>query len=73
MCMLRIEAVSKNILKDVERVLRTEFLSNLTRTNGRDSHEPMGETFTYLAGRRKAGSGRRWRNATRIPRRRSTP
>jgi hypothetical protein len=57
----------------VERVLRTEFLSNLTRTNGRDSHEPMGETFTYLAGRRKAGSGRRWRNATRMPRGRSAP
>ncbi|MDA0341271.1 MAG: flagellar motor switch protein FliG [Proteobacteria bacterium] len=48
MRMLRIEAVNKDIEKDVERVLRTEFMSNLARTNRRDSHETMAEIFTHL-------------------------
>ncbi|MFQ5959169.1 MAG: flagellar motor switch protein FliG, partial [Alphaproteobacteria bacterium] len=37
MRMLRMEAVQKDILDDVERTLRTEFMSNLARTNKRDS------------------------------------
>ena len=48
MCMLRMEAVNKEIEKDVERVLRTEFMSNLARTNRRDSHEVMAEIFNNL-------------------------
>ena len=48
MRMLRMEAVSKDIEKDVERVLRTEFMSNLARTNRRDSHETMAEIFNSL-------------------------
>ena len=48
MRMLRMEAVSKDIEKDVERVLRTEFMSNLARTNRRDSHEMMAEIFNSL-------------------------
>ena len=48
MRMLRMEAVNKDIEKDVERVLRTEFMSNLARTNRRDSHEIMAEIFNNL-------------------------
>ena len=48
MRMLRMEAVNKEIEKDVERVLRTEFMSNLARTNRRDSHEMMAEIFNHL-------------------------
>ena len=48
MRMLRMEAVNKDIEKDVERVLRTEFMSNLARTNRRDSHEVMAEIFNNL-------------------------
>jgi flagellar motor switch protein FliG len=48
MRMLRMEAVNKEIEKDVERVLRTEFMSNLARTNRRDAHEMMAEIFNHL-------------------------
>lgn len=48
MRMLRMEAVNKDIEKDVERVLRTEFMSNLARTNRRDAHEMMAEIFNSL-------------------------
>ena len=37
--MLRMEAVKKEVLDDIERTLRSEFMSNLARTNRRDSHE----------------------------------
>lgn len=43
--MLRMEAVQKEILDKVESTLRTEFMSNLARTNRRDSHELMAEIF----------------------------
>ncbi|MGB1005681.1 MAG: flagellar motor switch protein FliG [Thalassobaculaceae bacterium] len=48
MRMLRMQAVDKEIEKDVERVLRTEFMSNLARTNRRDSHELMADIFNNL-------------------------
>ncbi len=48
MRMLRMEAVQKDVLDDVERTLRTEFMSNLARTNRRDSHEIMAEIFNNL-------------------------
>ncbi len=48
MRMLRMEAVQKDILDDVERTLRTEFMSNLARTNKRDSFERMAELFNSL-------------------------
>ncbi len=48
MRMLRMEAVQKDVLDDVERTLRTEFMSNLARTNRRDSHEMMAEIFNNL-------------------------
>lgn len=46
--MLRMEAVQKEVLDDVERTLRTEFMSNLARTQRRDSHEMMAEIFNSL-------------------------
>ncbi len=48
MRMLRMESVQKEILDDVERTLRTEFMSNLARTNRRDAHEMMAEIFNGL-------------------------
>src|ERR1700761_2528798 len=48
MRMLRMEAVNKDVLDDVERPLRTEFMSNLARTNRRDAHEMIAEIFNSL-------------------------
>lgn len=48
MRMLRMEAVKKEVLDDVERTLRNEFMSNLSRTNRRDSHEQMADIFNFL-------------------------
>ena len=48
MRMLRMEAVQKEVLDDVERTLRNEFFSNLARTNRRDSHELIAEIFNSL-------------------------
>lgn len=48
MRMLRMESVQKEVLEDVERTLRTEFMSNLARTNRRDAHEMMAEIFNNL-------------------------
>lgn len=45
MRMLRMETVQKDILEDVEKTLRTEFMSNLARTNRVDPHEVMSEIF----------------------------
>jgi len=48
MRMLRMEAVQKEVLDDVERTLRNEFMSNLARSSRRDSHEMMAEIFNNL-------------------------
>ena len=48
MRMLRMEAVQKEVLEDVERTLRNEFMSNLAKTSRRDSHELMAEIFNFL-------------------------
>jgi flagellar motor switch protein FliG len=48
MRMLRMEAVQKEVLDDVERTLRNEFMTNLARTARRDSHEIMAEIFNAL-------------------------
>ena len=48
MRMLRMEAVQKEVLDDVERTLRNEFMSNLAKTNRRDSHELMADIFKVL-------------------------
>lgn len=46
--MLRMEAIQKEVLDDVEKTLRTEFMANLARTTRRDSHELMAEIFNSL-------------------------
>ncbi|MDD2326540.1 MAG: flagellar motor switch protein FliG [Alphaproteobacteria bacterium] len=48
MRMLRMESVQKDVLDDIERTLRNEFMSNLARTNRRDPHETMAEIFNSL-------------------------
>jgi flagellar motor switch protein FliG len=48
MRMLRMEAVQREVLDDVERTLRNEFMSNLARTNRRDAHELVAEIFNNL-------------------------
>lgn len=46
--MLRMEAVQKEILDEVERTLRQEFMTNLARTQKKDSHELIAEIFNSL-------------------------
>src|SRR5437868_3132269 len=48
MRMLRMEAVQKEVLDDVERTLRNEFFTNLARTNRRDAHELIADIFNSL-------------------------
>jgi flagellar motor switch protein FliG len=48
MRMLRMENVQKEVLDDVERVLRTEFMANLAKTSRRDTHDMMAEIFNSL-------------------------
>ena len=45
MRMLRMENVQRDILDEIERTLRTEFMSNLARTNRGDAHELVAEIF----------------------------
>ena len=45
MRMLRMETVQKEILEDVEKTLRTEFMTNLARTSRVDPHDNMSEIF----------------------------
>ena len=48
MRMLRMEAVQKEIVDQVERTLRSEFMTNLARTARSDSHELMADIFNNL-------------------------
>ena len=43
--MLKMEAIQKEVLEKVEQTLRVEFMSNLTNTQRRDSHEMMADIF----------------------------
>lgn len=46
--MLRMEAVQKDILDEVEKTLRSEFMTNLAKTQRRDSHELIAEIFNSM-------------------------
>jgi len=46
--MLRMETVQKEILEEVEKTLRKEFMSNLAKTQRRDSHELIAEIFNNM-------------------------
>jgi flagellar motor switch protein FliG len=37
------ESIQKDVLDRVERILRTEFMSNLARASRRDSHQLVAE------------------------------
>src|SRR5262245_12563712 len=43
--MLALEPVQKDVLEKIETTLRTEFMSTLSHTKRRDSHEQMAEIF----------------------------
>jgi flagellar motor switch protein FliG len=43
--MLKMESVSKEVLERIEDTLRSEFISNLSMSSRRDSHEQMAEIF----------------------------
>lgn len=46
--MLRMDTISKEIMEDIERTLRQEFMNNLSRSNKRDPHEQMADVFNYF-------------------------
>jgi len=46
--MLRMDAVQKEVVTQVEQTLKTEFMSNLARTQKRDPHESMAELFNAM-------------------------
>lgn len=48
MRMLKTENVRREILDDIERTLRTEFMNNLAKTSQRDSYEVVAEIFNYF-------------------------
>lgn len=48
MRMLRIENVRREILDDIERTLRTEFMNNLSKSSRRDSYELVAEVFNFF-------------------------
>jgi flagellar motor switch protein FliG len=48
MRMLRIETVQKEVIDDIERILRNEFMSNIAKTSRKDTHELMAEIFNGL-------------------------
>jgi flagellar motor switch protein FliG len=45
MRMLRMESIQKDVLDRVERILRSEFMSNLARASRQDSHQLIAEIF----------------------------
>lgn len=46
--MLRMEPVQKEIIEDIERTLRTEFMNNISRSNKRNPHELVAEIFNFF-------------------------
>ena len=48
MRMLRMDAVQKEVLDSLEKTLRKEFMSNLSKSTRRDSHELIADIFNSL-------------------------
>ncbi|WP_324751261.1 flagellar motor switch protein FliG [Sphingomonas sp. LY54] len=48
MRMLRMDTVQKEVIAEVEQTLRSEFMTNLSRSQRRDPHESMAEIFNAL-------------------------
>jgi flagellar motor switch protein FliG len=68
MRMLRMEAIQKDVLEDVERTLRNEFLSNLARSSRRDAHEMIAEIFnSWIRAVRRPCSAMSTKRSSRWP------
>lgn len=48
MRMLKMDSVRKEILDEIEKTLRIEFTSNVSKSTKRDSYESMAEIFNYM-------------------------
>lgn len=46
--MLRMDSVQKEVISEVEATLKSEFMTNLSRSQKRDPHEAMAELFNSL-------------------------
>lgn len=46
--MLKMEPVQKDVLEDIEKTLRNEFMNNLSRTSKRDPHELIADLFNNM-------------------------
>ena len=46
--MLRMDTVQKEVLSQIEQTLKSEFMSNLSRSQRRDPHEAMAEVFNAM-------------------------
>jgi flagellar motor switch protein FliG len=46
--MLRIEAVNREVIEDLERIIRDEFMSSISGASRRDNHEMIAEIFNSL-------------------------
>lgn len=46
--MLRMDPVQKEIIEDIEKTLRTEFMSSISRATKRDAHEIVADIFNYF-------------------------
>jgi flagellar motor switch protein FliG len=46
--MLRMDTVQKEVLSQIEQTLKSEFMSNLSRSQRRDPHESMAEVFNAM-------------------------
>lgn len=46
--MLRMDTVQKDVIQEVEQTLKTEFMSNLSRSQRRDPHESMADVFNAM-------------------------
>ena len=46
--MLRMDTVQKEVLQQVEKTLKTEFITNLSRSQRRDPHDAMDEVFNAM-------------------------
>jgi flagellar motor switch protein FliG len=48
MRMLHMESVKREVSENIERTLKNEFMSNLAKTQRRDTHEVMAEVFNFF-------------------------
>jgi flagellar motor switch protein FliG len=46
--MLRMHTVQKDVIQEVEQTLKSEFMSNLSRSQRRDPHESMADVFNAM-------------------------